>query len=239
AERNNFLSAVCGTAGRYGLAMVDLTTGSFRTTELEGTPALLAELERLRPAEIIYPEGANALADLLKDAFRIVIPYEDWVFAAETAIYTVRDHFKVGTLDGFGLKDRGAAIGAVGAVLHYLVQHLRRDCKHLTALSFYQPADFLILDGTTLRHLEVLEPLHRDAPRQACLYGALNRTVTPMGARRLRDWLSQPLADAAAIGRRQDAVEAFLNQGESLGHLRTQLAEVRDLERTIGRLSVG
>ena len=239
AERNNFLSAVCGTAGRYGLAMVDLTTGSFRTTELEGTPALLAELERLRPAEIIYPEGANALADLLKDAFRIVIPYEDWVFAAETAIYTVRDHFKVGTLDGFGLKDRGAAIGAVGAVLHYLVQHLRRDCKHLTALSFYQPADFLILDATTLRHLEILEPLHRDAPRNASLYGALNRTVTPMGARRLRDWLTQPLSSTTAIAWRQQGVRTFLACGQALAQFRTQLGEVRDLERTIGRLSVG
>ncbi|HXJ76259.1 MAG TPA: DNA mismatch repair protein MutS, partial [Candidatus Dormibacteraeota bacterium] len=239
AERNNFLSAVCGTAGRYGLAMVDLTTGSFRTTELEGTPALLAELERLRPAEIIYPEGANALADLLKDAFRIVIPYEDWVFAAETAIYTVRDHFKVGTLDGFGLKDRGAAIGAVGAVLHYLVQHLRRDCKHLTALSFYQPADFLILDATTLRHLEILEPLHRDAPRNASLYGALNRTVTPMGARRLRDWLTQPLSSTTAIAWRQQGVRTFLACGQALAQFRTQLGQVRDLERTIGRLSVG
>ena len=239
AERNNFLSAVCGTAGRYGLAMVDLTTGSFRTTELEGTPALLAELERLRPAEIIYPEGANALADLLKDAFRIVIAYEDWVFAAETAIYTVRDHFKVGTLDGFGLKDRGAAIGAVGAVLHYLVQHLRRDCKHLTALSFYQPADFLILDATTLRHLEILEPLHRDAPRNASLYGALNRTVTPMGARRLRDWLTQPLSSTTAIAWRQQGVRTFLACGQALAQFRTQLGQVRDLERTIGRLSVG
>jgi len=239
AERNNFLAAVCATGKTFGLALVDLTTGNFKTTEVEGELALLTELERLRPAEIIYPAEAQALHAALKDAFPIVLPYDDWVFAVETAVFTVREHFKVATLDGFGLKNRTAAIGVAGAVLHYLAQHLRRDCKHLTTLSFYQPSEFLVLDATTLRHLEILEPLHRDAPRNASLYGALNRTVTPMGARRLRDWLSQPLADVDAIARRQDAVQTFLDCSESLEGFRGQLAEVRDLERTIGRLSVG
>ena len=131
---------------------------------------------------------------LLKGAFPILNPYDDWVFAPETAQFTVREHFKVASLDGFGLKNKMAAVGAVGAVLHYLTQHLRRDLAHLTSLSFYQPSDFLNLDITTLRHLEILEPLHRDAPRNACLYGALHRTVTPMGARRLRDWLVEVTA---------------------------------------------
>jgi DNA mismatch repair protein MutS len=239
AERNNFLAAVCASGKTFGLAVVDLTIGKFDTTEVETEAALLTELERLRPAEIIYPGEATALHATLKDAFSIVIPYDDWVFAPETAVFTLREHFKVATLDGFGLRDRTAASGAAGAVLHYLTQHLRRDCKHLTSLSFYQPSHFLILDSITLRHLEVLEPLHRDAPRNASLYGAVNRTVTPMGARRLRDWLSQPLSAVPAITSRQDAVQCFLEQGESLGHCRTQLAEVRDLERTIGRLSVG
>ena len=239
AERNNFLAAVCQAGRTFGLALVDLTTGNFKTTEVEGEGALRTELERLRPAEIIYPGEATALHAALQDAFPIVIPYDDWVFAPETAVFTVREHFKVATLDGFGLKNRTAAVGAAGAVLHYLVQHLRRDCKHLTTLAFYQPADFLVLDSTTLRHLEILEPLHRDAPKNASLYGALNRTVTPMGARRLRDWLSQPLAEMTAIGRRQQAVQALLDHGESLPALRVQLTEVRDLERTIGRLSVG
>src|SRR5262249_33948358 len=162
---------------------------------------LVAELERLRPAEIIYPATAETLASLLKNSFPIVLPYDDWTFAPETAFFTVREHFKVATLDGLGLKDHVAAIGAAGAVLHYLSQPLRRDLKPLTSLNFYQPAAYLILDANTLRHLEVLEPLQREAPRQASLYGALNRTVTPMGARRLRDWLSQPLSDPAAITR--------------------------------------
>src|SRR5260370_42540492 len=239
AERNNFLAAVCPSGKAFGLAAVDLTTGSFKTTEVEDQAGRRAEWERRRSAEVIFPGGAAALQGLLKNSFPIANGYDDWVFAPENAQFTVREHFKVAALDGFGLRNRMAAVGAAGAVLHYLTQHLRRDVAHLTSLSFYQPTDFLNLDATTLKHLEILEPLHRDAPRTATLYGALNRTVTPMGARRVRDWLSQPLGDGEAIGRRQAAVQTVFENSEPLERLRQQLAEVRDLERTIGRLSVG
>ncbi|HZL44184.1 MAG TPA: DNA mismatch repair protein MutS, partial [Verrucomicrobiae bacterium] len=262
AERNNFLGAVYPLSKIFGLAFADLTTGEFMTTELEDEAALLTELERLRPAEIICPGESGALLDLLRGGARqntkfnpnssgravtsaatsmgwVLSGYEDWVFAPETAVYTVRDHFKVAALDGFGLKDRPAAVGAAGAILHYLGQHLRRDISSLTRLSFYQRGDFLALDTTTLRHLEILEPLRHDAPRENSLYGALNRTVTPMGARRLRDWLSQPLASIEPIRRRQDAVAAFIENATELENFRSQLALVRDLERTIGRLSSG
>src|SRR5260370_429905 len=239
AERNNFLAAVYAVGKSFGRALADLTTGSFKCTEVEGDAALLAELERLRPAEIILPAEAVSLHNLLKGGFPILNGYDDWVFAPETAQFTLRDHFKVASLDGFGLKNRGAAIGAAGATLHYLAQHLRRDVAHLTSLSFYQTSDFLNLDAATLRHLEILEPLHRDAPRTATLYAAINRTVTPMGARRLRDWLSQPLADAPAIHRRQGAVQSWMDNAPALEKFRAKLAEVRDLERTIGRLSTG
>lgn len=239
AERNNFLAAVFPVGKIFGLALADLTTGEFMTTELEDETALLTELERLRPAEIIYPGDNTLVREKLKAAFPILNGYDDWTFAPETAIFTVREHFKVASLDGFGLKDRNAAIGAAGGILHYLTQHLRRDVANLTRLSFYRRTDFLALDYTTLRHLEILEPLHHDAPRNACLYGALNRTVTPMGARRLRDWLSQPLAAAEAIRQRQEAVQTFSDNSAMLDGFRAQLATVRDLERTVGRLSSG
>jgi DNA mismatch repair protein MutS len=239
AERNNFLAAVYPSGKMFGLALVDLTTGDFLTTEVEGDAGLLTELERLRPAEIIYPGESGAVRDLLRGAFQILNGYDDWTFAPESALYTVRDHFKVASLDGFGLKDHGAAVGAAGAALHYLMQHLRRDVKQLTRLSFYRRNDYLALDFTTLRHLEILEPLHHDAPRTASLYGAVNRTVTPMGARRLRHWLSQPLAAVEPIRRRQEAVQGFIENSSGLDGFRTQLAQVRDLERTLGRLSSG
>src|SRR5882724_2158779 len=239
AERNNFLAAVYPSGKIFGLALVDLTTGDFLTTELENDSALLAELEHLRPAEIIFPTEATSLRDLLRGAFQILSGYDDWTFAPETAFFTVKEHFKVASLDGFGLKDKTAAIGAAGGALHYLTQNLRRDVKHLTRISFYQRSDFLTLDYTTLRHLEILEPLHHDAPRNSSLYGALNKTVTPMGARRLRDWLSQPLAAVGPIRRRQEAVQMFVENSSDLDRFRVQLTKVRDLERTLGRLSSG
>ena len=269
AERNNFLATVNPSGKIFGLALVDLTTGDFKTTEIESEAALLTELERLRPAEIIYPGEATGVRDLLRGVAAtpssraapgvgatpsssgdeasqprsnygwILNGYEGWTFAPETALHTVREHFKVASLDGFGLKDRNAAIGAAGGALHYLTQHLRRPATNLTRVSFYQRSDFLALDYTTLRHLEILEPMHRDAPRNASLYGALNKTVTPMGARRLRDWLSQPLAAVEPIRRRQEAVQTFIENPVGLDGFRVQLTSVRDLERTIGRLSSG
>jgi DNA mismatch repair protein MutS len=239
AERNNFLASVYPSGKIFGLALVDLTTGDFLTTELENDSALLAELERLRPAEIIFPTEVTSLRDLLRGSFQILSGYDDWTFAPETAFYSVKEQFKVASLDGFGLKVKSAAIGAAGGALHYLTQNLRRDVKHLTRISFYQRSDFLTLDYTTLRHLEILEPQHHDAPRNASLYGALNKTVTPMGARLLRQWLSQPLAKVEAIQQRQDAVETFINNSFGLDAFRQQLAKVRDLERTLGRLSSG
>ncbi len=239
AERNNFLAAVVSSGNTFGLALIDLTTGDFLTTEVEAEAALLTELERLRPAEIVHPMEATALRDLLRNSGWTVSAYDDWTFAPQTAVFTVREHFKVASLDGFGLKDRTAAIGAAGGALHYLTQNLRRDVKHLTRLSFYQRTDYLALDYTTLRHLEILEPQHRDAPRNACLYGALNKTATPMGARLLRNWLSQPLAAVEPIRQRQETVATFIENTSSLDTFRAQLGNVRDLERTLGRLSTG
>jgi DNA mismatch repair protein MutS len=239
AEKNNFLAAISPNGKSFGLALVDLTTGEFLTTELEEETALLAELERLRPAEIIFPAEKTFIRDALRDSFKILNGYDDWTFAPETAVFTVRDHFKVASLDGFGLKDKIAAVGAAGGALHYLTQHLRRDAQNLTRISFYQRSDFLALDYTTLRHLEILEPLRHDAPRNSSLYGALNRTVTPMGARLLRNWLSQPLSSVEPIRQRQTAVQTFMENSGALESFRAQLANVRDLERTIGRLSSG
>jgi DNA mismatch repair protein MutS len=238
-ERHNYLAAIFPRGTGAGLALVDLTTGDFRVTELGDTAALAAELERVRPAEAVLPAEAAGLRAFVRPLVPVVNDYDDWVFAPETAQFTLREHFHVVALDGLGLKDRPAAIGAAGAVLHYLNQHLRRDVGHLTRLIVYQSMDYLVLDATTLRHLEILEPLHRDAPKPGSLYGALNRTVTPMGARRLRDWLSQPLAEIEGIRRRQEAVQAWIARPTGLEQFRGHLTTVRDLERTVTRLSAG
>ena len=140
AERNNFLAAVypCGknlrprVGGFDHWRFHDHGIGD-RAGPADGTGTAAPGGNHLSR------RGRRALRDLLRDSFKILNGYDDWTFAPETALYTVRDHFKVASLDGFGLKDRTAAIGAAGAALHYLTQHLRRDVKHLTRLSFYQP----------------------------------------------------------------------------------------------------
>ena len=239
AERNNFLVAVSVSGGQFGVAAIDLTTGDFKVSELGNENAMIAELERLNPGEVIYPEESQHMAELLGPHVSVLNGYEGWVFAIETAEFTLKDHFKVAALDGFGLKGRTAAIGAAGGALHYVSQHLRRNVTHFTRLTFYEVADYLVLDAATLKHLEILEPLHREAAKPGTLYAALNRTSTPMGARRLRDWLSQPLSSVEAIRRRQEALCQFIHNSPALDRFRESLQEVRDLERTISRLSIG
>ena len=252
SDRNNFLAAVWNSGGVYGLSCVDLTTGDFRVTEPDSPKSLLAELERLRPAEVLVAaedarlralllglEDADPASDLRTSTGAQCVGYEGWVFRPETALFTLKDHFRVESLDGFGLRNRDTAAGAAGAVLHYLVHHLRRDVSHLTRLTFYQVADYLVLDSISLRNLEILEPLHADGSRNTTLFGALNRSVTPMGARRLRDWLTQPLASVDSIRCRQEAVSSFLDHPGGLEAFRARLREVRDLERTLARLSLG
>ena len=239
AGRNNFLVAVSVSGGRFGVAAIDLTTGDFKVAELENENAMLAELERLNPGEVIYPEESQRLAASIEPNVSVLNGYDGWVFALETAEFTLKDHFKVAALDGFGLKGRTAAIGAAGGALHYVSQHLRRNVTHFTRLTFYEVADYLVLDAATLKHLEILEPLHREAAKPGTLYAALNRTSTPMGARRLRDWLSQPLSSVEAIRRRQEALCQFIHNSPALDRFRESLQEVRDLERTISRLSIG
>jgi DNA mismatch repair protein MutS len=239
AERNNFLAAIVGGGANWGVAVVDLTTGEFRVTELDSGRSVLAELDRLRPAEVVFPANAPGIQELLSGGNAQLNGYEDWTFQAETAFFTLRDQFQVASLDGFGLKGKSSAVAAAGGVLHYLIHHLRRSVPHLTRIVFYEVGDFLVLDSVSLRNLEVIEPLTSSSPKALTLYAALNRTVTPMGARKLRDWLTQPLGAVDAILLRQGAVAAWLTQTDGLELFRGALAEVRDLERTLSRLSLG
>ena len=239
AERNNYLAAICPSARAIGVAVVDLTTGEFKTTELADVDALRTELERLCPAEVIHPVKAVSLRQSFQQGAGVWSDFEDWVFAPETATHTLCAHFGVQTLDGFGLKDRPAAIGAAGAALHYLNQHLRRNVSHLRRLQFYTQDSFLQLDAAALRHLEILEPLQHTAPRETSLFGILNQTSTPMGARLLREWLARPLANTRNIARRQRAVQALLDNPSLHASLRGQLRQVRDVERTASRLCAG
>lgn len=241
AHQNNFIVSIhCSTPvttqTRFGMACLDITTGDFRITELSGTNDLLEELKRLAPSEIIVPADNSELISHLVEYGPRLTRHETWVFEHETAFFTLRDHFKMQSLDGFGCQTMGAAIGAAGALLHYLQHQLRRQISHVHSLQVYQKGDFMTLDLATRRNLELLEPLH-PSERDATLAGSLDRTVTAMGARMLRDWISHPLRAVPQITARSQVAAELLENTDLLTELREKLQEVKDLERIISRLS--
>lgn len=241
--RSNFLAALYVVKDRYGLAYLDLTTGEFRVTELTSPADLEMELNRLRPAECLLPE--SLLAIWRKGGFPADFPrcitwtgFDDWRFDIECARDDLQRHFRVASLDGFGCRGMSCAIGAAGAILHYAQGNLRHDASHLTTLSSYQPDDCLVLDRISQRNLELVDPIFADGKGNTLL-AVLDETITPMGARLLREWVLRPLRDKSQIESRLDAVQDLLEQPMLLAELRETLSAVRDLERTVTRLSVG
>lgn len=232
AARNHYLAAAFFRQGVYGFAYLDLTTGEFQLTELPDAPALLDELGRVSPAELVVsddPAQAAAFAD-----FGGTQPYDSHAFVCEGADHTLREHFRVQSLDGFGCGQLSRATSAAGALLHYLQHQMRRPLGHVTSLRTYQPASFLVLDAVSQSHLELVKARTSGG---TSLLAALDRTVTPLGARLLRQWLLYPLRDVATLESRQELIATLLAAPDILRQSREALREVRDLERTVGRLS--
>ena len=236
-KTHNFTASILPPAkdeGMFGLACADLSTGEFRITELASAEAMLDELVRLAPAEILVPEGKKELLLNLPLGFPQPEEVEAYLFDAIASTELLLAHFKVHSLDGFGVNDLPAGVTAAGALLHYLTRTLRRDAAHLRSLRAYRQADHLLLDASTQGHLELVASR---AGRGMTLLGALDRTVTPMGARTLRDWILHPLIDPVSIMGRQDALGYFISSPLKLGDLRDRLGGIRDIERSVSRLS--
>ncbi len=231
AKRNHFLAAIHpGKNGGHGFAFIDLTTGDFRLTELADDKELTDELARVQPAEVLVAEEN---ATLYRDAGRIQ-PREGYTFLAEQAYYALREHFRVQSLDGFGCAEMHAAQSAAGAILQYL-KELRRSVSHVARLTVYRNSQFMIVDAATQANLELTAS--RGGARDTSLLGCLDRTHTPMGARKLRDWILHPLCDLAVLRERQSLIGDLLGEAFILGNLRETLKGIRDLERTVGRLT--
>ena len=233
-KNHNFTAAVLPPVSGgnvFGFACADLSTGEFRIMELPSLDALLDEIVRTAPAEILVPEGGGAF---LGEGFPAVEEIEAYPFDALAASELLQSHFKVHSLDGFGCADLPRGVAAAGALLHYLTRVLRRDASHLRSLHPFRHADHLLIDASTQGHLELT--LSRSG-RGMTLLGALDRTVTPMGARTLRDWIQRPLLSPPAITARQHAVGAWLAAPLRLGRVRDCLGGIRDMERAVARLS--
>ena len=230
SHENNFLAAVATKANRTGVAHVDISTGEFRVTEVD-SPEAIHTLESLNAREVLVP----AQHPLFPGPVRTEL--EEWIFSQDYADRTLREHFKLLTLDGCGLAGRTAAICAAGAVLHYLRDTQRAALEHLDAPTFYDRADAMVLDAVTVRNLELLEPVFQG--EGATLIGVLDQTLTGMGGRLLRQRLVRPSVDRAEIEQRLDAVLDFHKQTILRAELRKLIAQVQDLERLLAKITLG
>jgi DNA mismatch repair protein MutS len=230
SNRPNYLGAVYFQDGVFGFAYAELSTGEFRVTEAKDSSALLDDLARISPAEVLVSERQNAQFGEIEGA----LAYDDFAFLSDHARFTLCEHFRVKSLDGFGCSDMPAAIGAAGAIIHYLRQQLRRKVDHLASLRCDARDDYVLLDAATQVNLELVES--RGA-RNMSLLAALDRTVTPMGGRKLRTWILQPLRDLRELECRQQMIADLLHEPDVIAAVRHCLKSIRDLERAAGRLS--
>ena len=229
----NYLAALYYTKKRFGLAFSDHTTGEFRLAEFDSWTALEDELQRVGPSEILYSdEQMEKFSGVGSSAFA----YDGYAFLDEQANFTLKEHFKVQSLHGFGCSEMPAAVGAAGALFHYLKSQLRRSVDHIKRLQTYQPEQFVLIDPSSARNLDLVE--HRAGPKHTLLH-ALDRTATPMGARKLRHWILHPLRDLTELEQRQQLIGALLDEPFILSQIQDSLKNVRDIERTSSRLSQG
>lgn len=236
-DRNNYLAGIVLQDSRAGIAYVDITTGEFLATELtdgEVESALRAELIRLQPAEIILPEGMDLNHNLPGHITR----WQAWRFESGRCQETLQRHFEVASLDGFGLRGKPLAIRAAGAILQYLQETQPAALRLLKRLATYTLSDFMVLDAATRRNLELTETI-RTGATEGSLLSVLDHTITPMGKRMIRQWVSKPLLDIAAIQRRQDRIAELLEDGILRSELRSALRPLVDLERLTNRIVSG
>ena len=253
ARSNNYLAAVIAEGRRAGLAIADITTGEFATTDIAADSpeeALLAigrELLRLQPAELVVPAGdINAWAPgLTSEAWlgerfaggRGLSPTEAWRWQDDRARAALEQHFQVDSLDGFGCAGRPLAIRAAGGLLHYLQDTQLAGLRQITSLRTYQLDAYMTLDAQIRRNLELTESSRGD--RRHSLIAVLDQTRTPMGSRLLRRWVGQPLLDRTELTLRQDGVQFLCDDAILRAELRQALGPVGDIERLANRAVTG
>ncbi|MFV1995516.1 MAG: DNA mismatch repair protein MutS, partial [Verrucomicrobiales bacterium] len=232
ANVHNYLAAVFESEGRFGLACLDHSTGEFSLTECPDRESLEDELSRTRPSELLISEQQQQAFGQLRHA----LATDGYTFLPEHARPVLLEHFGVQSLDGFGCESMGAAVGAAGALLYYLRHQLRRGVDHIRRLRTYTAEQFVVIDRASQQNLDLVES--RAGAKHTLLW-ALERTSSPMGGRKLRHWILHPLRDLTALEARQELVASLLEEPFLLEQIRGDFAAVRDIERTLGRLSQG
>jgi DNA mismatch repair protein MutS len=253
---NNFLAAVFGTGHGMSVAFLDVSTGEFLVTEFAGESAwqkVMEQLECFEPRELVFPQSLEPLFKKQaksEDAgngsepapkplsFRPALtPIDEWHFSHERALDLLLSHLGVASLDGFGLARRDLSVSTAGAALYYAKETQKAQAEHITGISYYEPANHLVLDSTTVRNLELVAAL--DGSRGRTLMDVLDETMTGMGARLLKQWLLRPSMKVGELTSRLNAVGELKTATILRGRLRSELKKVADLERLMARISLG
>ncbi|MEQ8263671.1 DNA mismatch repair protein MutS [Pseudohaliea sp.] len=229
---DQLLLAITARGEDYGIAHLDLSSGTFRVLEVSGEEALLGELERLDPAELLYDENlGNALVTARPGARS----QPAWEFDLESARRALKEQFQTRDLAGFGCEDLTLALGAAGCLLQYVKDTQRSNLPHITALAVERRSDSVVLDAATRRNLEIDRNLA--GGEEHTLRWVMDRCATVMGSRLLRRWLHRPLTDREELAARQDAVDALLDE-HRYEDLRQRLKPIGDVERILTRIAL-
>jgi DNA mismatch repair protein MutS len=245
AKENNYLAALYGGKNDIGLAYVDLTTGDFRTTEIPNAPGfteLLGEIGKINPAEIILSSSLykqSKFVEQLKIRFNCMTSlYGDVNWKLDASRSIVKAQFHVFALDALGLKDHASAVRASGALLNYIKESQKKVLTHINHVVFYKTSEYMLLDLSTRRNLELTETLRR-GEKYGSLLWVLDQTTTAMGGRMLRQWIEAPLIDCEKIQKRQDFVEELVANPGALQDFKSVLSKIYDLERICGKIAFG
>lgn len=232
SRENNYLAAATIRSNRAGVAYVDVSTGEFRATEVDAADVLTI-LENLNAREVLIDQ------ELRFEVPCLVTRIDSWVFEGDYADRLLREHFKLLSLDGCGLSGKTLAIGAAGAVLHYLRDTQRAALDHVERPGYYDRSEAMVLDAVTVRNLELIDPLFAGERKNITLISVLDQTATGMGGRLLRSRLLRPCIEQPEIEARLDAVAHFFRATIERSELRKALSSILDLERLLAKVTLG
>ena len=238
--KNNYIMCIVYIADRYGLSVADVSTGDYFVTELDSGKKLFDEIAKFAPSEIIcnepfYMSGMD-LQDLKERLGIAIYSLDAWYFDDTMCNRVLKEHFKVGSLEGLGLADYNCGVIAAGALMQYLYETQKTSLSHMTHITGYATGKYMLLDSSTRRNLELCETL-REKQKRGSLLWVLDKTKTAMGARTLRSYVEQPLIDKTDIVKRLDAVNELKDNAIAREEIREYLSPVYDLERLISRIT--
>ncbi len=238
--KNNYLMSIVCLADRYGIAAADVTTGDCFLTEVDKERKLLDEINKFSPAEIICNNALLVsgidLEDLKGRMHIAVSALDSWYFDDDLCHRTLKEHFRVATVEGLGIGDYGCGVIAAGALFQYLLETQKNSLEHMTRIVPYAAEKYMLIDSSSRRNLELVETL-REKQKRGSLLWVLDKTRTAMGARLLRSYVEQPLIDAEEINERLDGITELNLQAMLREEIREYLNPVYDLERLVGRIS--